>query len=96
MESLNNLVVRTIRNYCRLNLILFHDVVAPVQFEELLPFFDLSGVPGVKELPRTQDSNSGPIFIPGPSASLLYGDELITKVYVSVIPSKYNPLEWGI
>lgn len=47
-----------------------------------VPFYDLAGLPGLRELPRTQDSHSGPIFLPG-SASLLYGDELITKIYVS-------------
>lgn len=61
-----------------------HFLVPPVMFEESLPFYNLTGIPGLKELPRAQDSHSGPIFLPG-STSLLYGDQLITKIYVSAV-----------
>lgn len=58
------------------------NVVPSLVLEELLPFFNLTGVPNLKELPRTPESHSGPIFIPGPSGSLLYGDEIIKQIYV--------------
>ena len=48
--------------------------------DEFLPFYELSGVPGLQELPRTQDSHSPPIFVPG---GLVFGREEVTQVYVS-------------
>ena len=54
--------------------------MAEVVFEESLPFFDLSGIPDVHELPRTQDSNSEVIFVPD---GLRFGDISVTQIYVS-------------
>ena len=50
---------------------------------EYLPFYSLveSDIPGLLELPRTQDSHSDPIFVPD---GLIFGDEMITQVYVSI------------
>ena len=59
-----------------------YSVVPDVIFEEFLPFYDLAGMPGLKELPRTLDSVSDPIFVPG---GLIFGDEEVTRVYVSTI-----------
>ena len=49
---------------------------------EYLPFYDLVGsdIPGLLELPRTEDSHSDAIFIPN---GLVFGDEIVTQVYVS-------------
>lgn len=63
----------------------FSFLVPGVIFDEFLPYYDLSGIPGLKELERTQDSHSGPIFIPG---SMIYGDEVIRKVFVSELSTK--------
>lgn len=63
----------------------YFTLVPEVTFDELLPYFDLTGIRGVMELPREEESNSGPILIPG---SLLYGDKLRSTVYVSV-PSTF-------
>ena len=49
-------------------------------FDEFLPLYELSGAPGLQELPRTQDSHSPPIFVPG---GLVFGDEEVAQVYVS-------------
>ena len=51
-----------------------------VIFDEFLPFYNLSGIPGLQELPRAQDSNSPPIFVPG---GLIYGAEEVTQIFVS-------------
>ena len=51
-----------------------------IEFEERLPFYDLSSIPGVNELPRELDSFSPPIFIPG---GLVYGNEVVDRIYVS-------------
>lgn len=69
-------------NNCN-SIFLSYFIVSSIEFEEFLPFFDLDGIPNLKELPRTSESHSGPIYIPGPSASLLYGDEFIQRIYVS-------------
>lgn len=45
-----------------------------------LPFFNLSGIDGLMELPRVQDASSSPIYIPG---FLIYGDNIVKSVYVS-------------
>ena len=49
---------------------------------EHLPFYRLveSDIPGLLELPRTEDSHSDPIFIPN---GLIFGDEIVTRAYVS-------------
>ena len=60
-------------------------IVPEVVFEESLPFFDLSGIPGVRELPRTQDSNSEVILVPD---GLRFGDTSISQVYVSDLNSE--------
>ena len=51
-------------------------------FIEYLPFYTLIGIPGLLELPRTQDSHSDPIFVPG---CLIFGEEEVTQVFVSEI-----------
>ena len=51
-----------------------------VVFDAFLPFYNLTGIPGLQELPRMQDSNSPPIFVPG---GLIYGAEEVTQVFVS-------------
>ncbi len=61
------------RNYCV--------CLPPVIFDELLSYFDLSGMPGLTELSRTEESHSGPILIP---ESILYGDKSFTEVFVSI------------
>lgn len=58
----------------------FHSLVPPVMFEDILPFFDLSVLPNVKELPRMLDAISPPIFIPG---ELIFGNASVDRVYVS-------------
>ena len=50
-------------------------------FDELLQYFDLSEVPGVIELERVEESNSGPSVIPN---SIIYGDDVVDTVYVSI------------
>ena len=54
-----------------------------ILLESYLPFYNLveSDIPDLLELPRTQDSYSDPIFIPG---GLVFGDEIVTQVYVSL------------
>ena len=47
---------------------------------EMFQFYDLGGIPGLQELPRTQDSHSPPIFVPD---GLIFGDEIVTQIYVS-------------
>ena len=49
---------------------------------EYLPFYILIDIPGLLELPRTQDSHSDPIFVPG---GLIFGEEEVTQVFVSKI-----------
>ena len=49
---------------------------------DLLPYYDLSSIPGLMELPRVQDASSPPIFIPG---RLVYGRRIVKSVYVSVM-----------
>lgn len=45
-------------------------------------YANVAGLPGAAELPRTQDSDSGPIYLPLGS-SLLFGDEVVKEIYVS-------------
>ena len=59
---------------------LYH-LVPEVEFVESLPFFDLSGIPDMSELPRTQDANSERIFVPN---GMIFGDQVITQVFVSL------------
>lgn len=63
-------------------IVCIYSPVPPVIFDELLSYFNLSGLPDLKEIPRTQDSHSGPIFIPG---SLIYGDETFSRMFVSIL-----------
>ena len=51
-----------------------------INFVELLSFYDLSGINGVKELPRIQESTSPPIYIPN---FLIYGNDIVKSVHVS-------------
>ena len=53
-----------------------------INFVELLSFYDLSGINGVKELPRIQESTSPPIYIPN---FLIYGNDIVKSVHVSYI-----------
>jgi hypothetical protein len=55
-------------------------VADEVIFDEDLPFYDLSVVPGVRELPRVQDGFSPPIPIPG---VFVYGSLIARTIYVS-------------
>ena len=50
-------------------------------FDEFLPFYDLQGISGVQELPKTQDAHSSPIFVPG---GMVFGSDEITRVFVSI------------
>ena len=54
-------------------------------FIEYLPFYTLIDIPGLLELPRTQDSHSNPIFVPG---GLIFGEEEVTQIFVSKIMKK--------
>ena len=57
-------------------------VIGPtIVLGDLLPFYDLSSIPGLRELPRVQDASSPPIAIPG---RLVYGSRITKFVYVSV------------
>ena len=47
---------------------------------DAIPFLDLQGLPGLSELPREQDANSEPIFIP---RGMIIDDRVVTSVYVS-------------
>ena len=51
-----------------------------------LPFYDLTAIPELKELPRIEDSHSPPIFVPD---GLIYGDEIVTRIYVSAFNPSY-------
>ena len=61
-------------------------IIGPtVVLGDQLPFYDLSSIIGLRELPRVQDASSPPIFIPG---RLVYGSRIAKTVYLSV--SKLN------
>lgn len=47
----------------------------------MVPYYDLDGLPGVKELKREKDANSEPINIP---QGILFGDRIVTRAYVSL------------
>ena len=58
-------------------------VIGPtIALGELLPFYDLSSIPGLRELPRVQDASSAAIAIPG---RLVYGSRIAKFVYVRLI-----------
>jgi hypothetical protein len=57
-------------------------LVPEIVLDDGLPFYNLQNLPGLQELPRTQDSHSPPIFIPH-GGSLVFGDAIIRKLYVS-------------
>ena len=54
----------------------------PVEFPEVIPYFDLESFPGVVDLRRVKDANSEPINIP---LGLLFGDRVVTTAYVRII-----------
>ena len=68
--------------YVHLTYVLLLPCLVPeVIVNDQLPYFDLTAVPGVMELERVEESNSGPIVIPN---SIIYGDDVVDTVYVSI------------
>ena len=58
----------------------FWYLVPDVIFDEFLPFYDLSDIPGVTELPRRPDAYSESILVPG---GMVFGDLVVAKMFVS-------------
>ena len=48
----------------------------------MIPFFDLTGIPGMTELEREQEANSEPINIT--NFGFLFGEKVVTQAYVSI------------
>lgn len=57
--------------------------------DDQLPYFGLNEIPGVMELERVEESDSGPIAIPN---SLIFGDDILDTIYVSRISITANGL----
>ncbi len=53
--------------------------IPDVELPEMVPYYDLSDLPGTKELSREKDANSDPINIP---RGMLFGDRIMTQAYV--------------
>ena len=56
----------------------------------MIPFMNLTGIPGMTELQREQEANSAPINIP--NFGFLFGNMVMTQAYVSVLhDNNINP-----